>query len=81
MFNVVEVRVYRIPIRVEAKGMNDEECEQRVHAWISEHFDLTKVSIDNYDAVPFGKRVTDRHDDYVIVAYDTQWNRIAYKFK
>lgn len=59
--------------------MRKEEC---VMKWIKETFeDLSEVTIEDYDRLPYGKKITDCTNDYVIVYYDDKRNRANYLFK
>ncbi|WP_100012914.1 hypothetical protein [Lentibacillus sediminis] len=53
-----------------------------VMKWIRETFDdLREVIIEDYGHLPYGKKVTDYTDDYVIVYYDDGKGRVNYIFK
>lgn len=58
--------------------MERKEC---VMKWIKETFnDLREVTIEDYDRLPFGKKITDDSDDYVIVYYDDEKDRVNFLF-
>ncbi|ALX47515.1 hypothetical protein [Lentibacillus amyloliquefaciens] len=59
--------------------MRNEEC---VMKWIKETFDdLSEVTIEDYNRLPCGKKITDCTDDYVIVYYDDEKDRVNFLFK
>ncbi|WP_373894768.1 hypothetical protein [Virgibacillus sp. CBA3643] len=59
--------------------MSNEEC---VMKWIKEIFDdLNEVTIGAYSCLSCGKKVTDCTDDYVIVYFDDERDRVNYLFK
>lgn len=59
--------------------MYPKEC---VTKWIEENFDdLSKVLVEDYDDFPYGKKITDCTDDYVIVFFDHERQRVNYWFK
>lgn len=59
--------------------MDRNEC---VMKWIKETFnDLNEVIIEDYDRLPYGKKITDCTDDYVIVYYDDGKERVNFLFK
>lgn len=58
------------------------ESKERVMKWIKETFnDLSEVTIEDYDHLPCGKKITDSTDDYVIVFYDDRKDRVNFIFK
>ncbi|QQK76284.1 hypothetical protein HUG15_12450 [Salicibibacter cibarius] len=56
--------------------------KEYVTEWIEDVFgDLNEVTIEDYDHLPYGKKITDCTDDYVIVYYDDRKNRVSFIFK
>lgn len=50
--------------------------------WIKDTFiDLDDVTIEDYDQIPYGKKVTDNSNDYVIIYYDNQKEAVKFLFK
>lgn len=55
---------------------------EKVMKWIKDTFDdLGNVIIEDYERLPFGKKIMDFTDDYVIVYYDDERDRVKYRFK
>lgn len=58
------------------------KSKANVMKWIKETFDdLSEVIIEDYSHLPYGKKITDYTDDYVIVFYDDRKDRVNYLFK
>ena len=51
-----------------------------VAAWIKENFELGAVTITDFPLFPFGRMVTDRQGQSMVVYYDIMTGRVAYTF-
>jgi hypothetical protein len=57
------------------------ELTQIIEEWIEENFEGEDVAIEDCHDYPYGKEITDKSNDYVIVFYDLDKGRINYLFK
>lgn len=58
--------------------------EERVMNWIKELFDfddMNEVIIEDYDHLSYGKKITDCTNDYVIIYFDDERNKVNDLFK
>lgn len=48
--------------------------------WIDRNFDLEYVTVTDFPLFPFGRMVTDRKGQSMVVYYDIMTGRVAYTF-
>ena len=54
------------------------EAKAKVLQWINKNFDITKVKLKSFPALPAGTLVIDKNKDAVIVFYDFLNRRVLY---
>jgi len=56
------------------------EPAKAVAKWIQENFEQGAVTISDFPAFPYGKLITDRNGDTMVVYWDILYGRVAYTF-
>lgn len=51
-----------------------------VAAWIKENFEPGAIKVTDFPAFPYGKLITDRKGQSMVVYYDIMTGRVAYTF-
>jgi hypothetical protein len=50
--------------------MLNKQYENKVLKWIENHFDLSAIVIEDFNVLPYGKRILDVNGDEMAVFYD-----------
>ena len=56
------------------------DLTKAVAEWIDRNFEPETVKVQDFPAFPFGKLITDRNGDTMVVYYDIMTGKVAYTF-
>ncbi len=53
--------------------------QEKVRAWIEQHFDISSITIEEYPLLPGGHLITDKDGKTMVVFYDILADEIKYR--
>lgn len=48
----------------------EKQCEKIVVDWIKSHFDMSSIVVEDFNVLPYGKRILDMEGNEMAVFYD-----------